>query len=84
MRERKGKKRNRRKKTERRRRKGERKREKRKSAFRRSELVGPRSKVYIFDEGYAPRDRDSSYFGLFPTLRVVWLCFCPKERLAEF
>ena len=24
------------------------------------------------------RGRDSSYFGLFSTLRVVWLCFCPK------
>ena len=35
-------------------------------AFRRLELVGPRSKVYIFDKGYAPRGRDSSYFGLFP------------------
>ena len=40
--------------------------EKRKSAFRRLELVGPKSKGYIFDEGYAPRGRDSSYFGLFP------------------
>ena len=44
----------------------ERKREKKKSAFRRSKLVGPRSKVRIFDEGYTPRGRDSSYFGLFP------------------
>ena len=50
----------------RRRRKGERKWEKMKSAFRRSELIGPRSKVCIFDEGYAPRGRDSFYFGLFP------------------
>ena len=33
------------------RRKGERKREKRKSAFRQLELVGPRSKVWRFDEG---------------------------------
>ena len=24
------------------------------------------------------RGRDSSYFGLFSTLRVVWLCLCPK------
>ena len=30
---------------------------------------GPRSKVCIFDEGYAPRSRDSSYFGLFSTIR---------------
>ena len=35
-------------------------------AFRRLELIGPRSKVGKFDEGYAPRGRDSSYFGLFP------------------
>ena len=48
------------KKKERKRRKGERKRGKKKSAFRRSELVGPRSKVYIFDEGYTPRGRGSS------------------------
>ena len=34
-----------------RRRNGERKREKMKSAFRRSELVGPRSKIRRFDEG---------------------------------
>ena len=56
-------------KRERRRRKGERKREKRKSAFQRLKLVGLRSKVCIFDEGYALRIRDSSYFGLFSTLR---------------
>ena len=35
-------------------------------AFRRSELVEPRSKICIFDEDHAPRGRDSSYFGLFP------------------
>ena len=46
--------------------KGERKMEKRKSVFRRLGLVGPRSKVCIFNEGYAPRGKDSSYFGLFP------------------
>ena len=55
-----------------------REREKRKSAFRWSELVEPRCKGYIFDEAYAPRGRDSSYFGLVSTLRVVWLCLCPK------
>ena len=77
-RERKGKKRKRRKK-----RKGDRKREKRKSAFQRSKLVGLRSKVCIFDEGYAPRGRDSFYFGLFPTLRAVWLCFCPKGLFGQ-
>ena len=26
---------------------------------------------------YASRGRDSPYFGLFSTLRVVWLCFLP-------
>ena len=26
---------------------------------------------------YTPRGRDSSYFCLFSTLRVVWLCFMP-------
>ena len=26
---------------------------------------------------YAPRGRDSSYFGSFFTLRAVWLCFTP-------
>ena len=51
---------------------------KRKSAFRRSELVEPRSKVHIFDEGCTLRGRDSSYFGLFSTIRVVRLCLCIK------
>ena len=26
---------------------------------------------------YTSRDKDSSYFDLFSTLRVVWLCFLP-------
>ena len=56
---------------ERRRRKGERKREKRKSAFRRLDLVGPRSKDCIFEEGYNLRGRGYSYFDLFSTLRAV-------------
>ena len=56
----------------------ERKREKRKSAFRLSELIGPRSKVRIFDKGYTLRGRDYSYFGLFSTIRVVELCLCSK------
>ena len=43
--------------------------------FQQSEFVGPRSKVHLRDEGYAQRGRDSSYFGLFSTLRAVWLCF---------
>ena len=57
---------------------GERKRGKRKSMFRRSELVRSRSKVRIFDKGYTPRGRDSSYFGLLSTIRAVGLCLCPK------
>ena len=35
-------------------------------AFWLSEFVGSRVKVSLIDEGYAPRNRDSSYFGLFP------------------
>ena len=65
-------------KRERRRRNGERKREKRNLAFRRSELVGLRSKVCIFDEDYALRGRDSFYFDLFSTIRAVGLCLYPK------
>ena len=65
-------------KKKRKRRKGERKRRKRKSAFRRSELVRPRSRVHIFNEGYSLRGRDCSYFGLLSTIRVVGLCLCPK------
>ena len=72
-----------RKKIKRKRRKGKRKRRKRKSEFRRSELVGQRSKVRIFDEGYTPRGRDSSYFGLFSTIRVVGLCLCPKRLFGQ-
>ena len=59
--------------------KGKEKEGEKKSVFRRSELEGPRSKVYIFDKGYTPRGRDFSYFGLFSTIRVVGLCLCPKE-----
>ena len=32
--------------------------------FRQSKLVGSRSKVQRFDEGYASRGKDFSYFGL--------------------
>ena len=32
----------------------------RSTAFRRSEFIGPRSKVHLRHEGYAPRSRDSS------------------------
>ena len=35
-------------------------------AFRRSKFVRPRVIVRSLDEGYAPRGRVSSYFGLFP------------------
>ena len=66
------------KKKDRKRRKGERKRGKRKSVFRWSELVGPRSKVHIFDEGYTPRGSDSFFFGLFSTIRAMGLCLCLK------
>ena len=46
------------------------------SAFQWSKLVGPRSKVCIFDEGYAPRGRDSSYFGLFLSFDLLfWVDF---------
>ena len=38
----------------------ERKRENKKSALWWSKFIEPRSKVCIFDEGYAPRGRDSS------------------------
>ena len=68
-----------RKKKERKRRKRAKKSGKKKSAFRRSKLIGPRIKVYIFDEGYTPRGRNSFYFGLFSTIRVVGLCLCPKR-----
>ena len=54
-----------------------------KSAFRQSELVGPKSKVHIFNEGYTPRGRDSSYFGLFSTIRIVGLCVFPKGLFAR-
>ena len=43
------------------------------SAIQRSGLVRPRSKVRLRDEGYAPRGRDSSSFGLFSTLRGYFL-----------
>ena len=47
------------------------------TVFRQSKFVGPRSKVHLLDQGYALRGRDSSYFGLFSTLRAVWWCFLP-------
>ena len=58
---RKGKKEKKERERERRRKKEEREREKRKPTFRWSELVGPRSKVRIFDEDNTPKGRDSSY-----------------------
>ena len=36
---------------------------------------GFRSKEASYQCYYASRGRDSSYFGLFSTLRIVWLCF---------
>ena len=67
------------------RRKEERKARKKTDGFflQQSEFVGPRSKVHLRNEGYAPRGRDSSYFGLFSTLRVVWLCFFPKGLFGQ-
>ena len=41
-------------------------------AFRWLKLIGPRSKVCIFDEGYDPRGRDSSYFGLFLSFGLLF------------
>ena len=49
----------------------------RSTAFRQLEFIGTKSKVRLRDKGYAPRGKDSSYFCLFSTLRVVWLCFFP-------
>ena len=63
-------------KKKRRRRKGERKKEKRKAMFRRPELVRPRSKVHIFDEGCASRGRDSSYLGFVLSFELLfWSAF---------
>ena len=72
------------KKKDRKRRNEERKRGKRKSAFQWSELVGPRSKVHIFDEEYTPRGSDSSYFGLFSTIRAWGCVFALRGCLTEF
>ena len=44
-------------------------------SFRRSGFIGPRVEVRLCDKGYALRGMDSFYFGLFSTLRAVWLCF---------
>ena len=44
--------------------------------FRRLELVRVRSKVRIFDDGYSPRGRDSSYFGFFLSFDLLfWSTF---------
>ena len=44
--------------------------------FRRSELIEPRSKVRIINEGYALRGRNSSYFCLFLSFRLLfWVDF---------
>ena len=63
-------------KRERRRRKGERKKENRKAVFPWSELVRPRSKVHIFNGGYASRGRDSSYLSFFLSFEILfWYAF---------
>ena len=47
--------------------------------FRRLELIRPRSKVCIFNEGCAPRGRDSSYFGLFLSFGLLfWVDLGPS------
>ena len=46
-------------------------------------LVGPRRKVRIFNGDYAPRGKDSSYFGLFSTIKVVGV-FALRGCLAKF
>ena len=33
----------------------------------------------VKSEGYTPRGKDSSYFGLLSTIRVMRLCLCPKR-----
>ena len=39
-------------------------------------LVKPRSKVRIFDEGCAPRGKDSSYLGFFLSFEILfWSAF---------
>ena len=44
--------------------------------FRRSELVRLRSKICIFDKGYASRGRDSSYLGFFLSFELLfWSAF---------
>ena len=53
------------------------------TAFRQSESIGPRNKVRLCDEGYATRSMDSSYFGIFSTLRTMWLCFYPKGLFGQ-
>ena len=63
-------------KRERMRRKEERKKEKTEVVFRRLELIRARSKVRIFDEGCAPRGRDSSYLGFFLSFELLfWSAF---------
>ena len=55
---------------------GREKNEKRKAVFRWSELVRPRSKACIFDEGWAPRGWDSSYLGFFLSFKLLfWSTF---------
>ena len=38
---------------------------------------GFRDREASYSSYYAPRGMDSSYFGLFSTIRAVWLCFMP-------
>ena len=62
-------------------------------AFRQSELIGPRSKVSLLDEGYTSRSRNSSYFGYFypkgylALFSTIWGClagFLAYDKAALF
>ena len=52
--------------------------------FRRSEFVGPRVKVYLLNKDYAPRGRNSSYFGLFPPKGCLAVFSALRSCLAGF
>ena len=73
--------RRRKKKRERKERKKGREKEKKKKRWRKGNLHSDSRNSLdqeVKSKGYTPRGKDSSYFGLFSTLRVVWLCLCPK------
>ena len=53
-------------------------------AFRRSELVRPRSKVCLRNEGYAPRGRYYSYFSYFHPKGCLAVFFVLRGYLVGF